>query len=49
VEIGCKGGLGRTGTALACMAILARVPISHAVIWVQWFVVHLSTQQARTG
>lgn len=31
VEIGCKAGLGRTGTVLACMAILAGVPAGEAV------------------
>lgn len=36
VEIGCIGGLGRTGTALACMAILAGVPADHAVPWVRF-------------
>lgn len=35
VEIGCIGGLGRTGTALACMAILAGVPADRAVAWVR--------------
>lgn len=35
VEIGCIGGPGRTGTALACMAILAGVPGGQAVAWVR--------------
>jgi protein-tyrosine phosphatase len=35
VEIGCAGGLGRTGTALACMAVLAGVPPEGAVAWVR--------------
>jgi hypothetical protein len=35
VEIGCPGGLGRTGTVLACMAILAGVRPEHAVTWVR--------------
>ncbi len=34
VEVGCKGGLGRTGTVLACMAVLAGVPTEEAVGWV---------------
>lgn len=34
VEIGCIGGHGRTGTALACMAILGGVPAGEAVDWV---------------
>jgi len=33
VEIGCVGGLGRTGTVLACMAVLAGVPAADAVAW----------------
>jgi protein-tyrosine phosphatase len=35
VEVGCIGGLGRTGTVLACMAILAGVPDGDAVTWVR--------------
>ena len=35
VEVGCKGGLGRMGTVLACMAILAGVPADQAVAWVR--------------
>jgi hypothetical protein len=35
VEIGCLGGSGRTGTALACMAVLAGVPATEAVAWVR--------------
>lgn len=35
VEVGCIGGLGRTGTVLACMAILAGVRPSEAVAWVR--------------
>ena len=35
VEIGCAGGLGRTGTVLACMATLAGVPSAEAVEWVR--------------
>jgi len=35
VEIGCIGGLGRTGTVLACMAILAGVQVDQAVEWVR--------------
>lgn len=34
VEIGCIGGHGRTGTALACMAILGGVPAEEVVDWV---------------
>ncbi len=35
VEVGCIGGLGRTGTVLACMAVLAGVPPEEAVGWVR--------------
>jgi hypothetical protein len=35
VEVGCVGGLGRTGTVLACMATLAGVPADEAVAWVR--------------
>jgi len=35
VEVGCAGGLGRTGTVLACMAVLAGVPVPEAVQWVR--------------
>jgi hypothetical protein len=35
VEVACVGGHGRTGTVLACMAILAGVPAADAVEWVR--------------
>jgi hypothetical protein len=35
VEIGCLGGHGRTGTALACLAVLGGHPASDAVAWVR--------------
>jgi protein-tyrosine phosphatase len=35
VEIGCLGGHGRTGTALACLAVLADFPAGDAVAWVR--------------
>ena len=35
VEVACIGGRGRTGTVLACMAILAGVPPDEAVEWVR--------------
>jgi hypothetical protein len=35
VEVGCLGGHGRTGTALACLAILAGHPRGDAVAWVR--------------
>jgi protein-tyrosine phosphatase len=35
VEVACGGGRGRTGTVLACMAVLAGVPSGEAVAWVR--------------
>ncbi len=35
VEIGCLGGHGRTGTALACLAVLTGTPGNEAVAWVR--------------
>ncbi|MDQ2760838.1 MAG: protein phosphatase [Actinomycetota bacterium] len=35
VEIACGGGRGRTGTALACLAILDGVPPTEAVAYVR--------------
>jgi hypothetical protein len=35
VEVACVGGHGRTGTVLACIAVLAGIPASEAVRWVR--------------
>lgn len=35
VEVACSGGQGRTGTALACLAILDGVPAHDAVRYVR--------------
>jgi protein-tyrosine phosphatase len=35
VEIGCGGGRGRTGTALACLAVLDGIPAREAVDFVR--------------
>ena len=35
VEVACGGGKGRTGTALACLAVLDGVPAAEAVSWVR--------------
>lgn len=35
VEVACTGGRGRTGTALACLAVLDGVPPSDAVAFVR--------------
>jgi hypothetical protein len=34
VEVGCTGGRGRTGTALACLAVLDGLPAADAVAYV---------------
>lgn len=33
VEVACHGGTGRTGTVIACMAILAGHPADDAIAW----------------
>jgi protein-tyrosine phosphatase len=35
VEIACAGGMGRTGTALACLAVIDGVPNREAVAYVR--------------
>lgn len=35
VEVACSGGRGRTGTALACIAVLDGVPAREAVAYVR--------------
>jgi protein-tyrosine phosphatase len=35
VEIGCSGGVGRTGTGLAVLAVRAGIPADEAVAWVR--------------
>ena len=35
VELACHGGTGRTGTALACLAVLDGVPAAEAVAFVR--------------
>ncbi|MEW2116009.1 protein-tyrosine phosphatase family protein [Streptomyces sp. NPDC005474] len=35
VEVACGGGRGRTGTALACLAVLDGVPAEEAVAYVR--------------
>jgi hypothetical protein len=32
-EVACGGGIGRTGTVIACLAVLAGVPAEEAVAW----------------
>jgi len=45
VELGCLGGHGRTGTALACLAILSGHPAGDAVRWVR---AHFCSQAVET-
>lgn len=33
VEVACLGGVGRTGTVMACVAVLSGVPAEEAVAW----------------
>ena len=33
VEVACGGGVGRTGTVIACLAVLAGLPPDDAVAW----------------
>jgi hypothetical protein len=35
VEVACRGGIGRTGTALAALAILDGLPPEEAVSWIR--------------
>jgi protein-tyrosine phosphatase len=35
VELACGGGIGRTGTAMAALAVLSGVPPEQAVAWVR--------------
>ncbi|MGK2949057.1 MAG: protein-tyrosine phosphatase family protein, partial [Acidimicrobiales bacterium] len=35
VEVGCLGGHGRTGSALACLAVLSGTPANEALAWVR--------------
>jgi Protein-tyrosine phosphatase len=35
VQVGCLGGHGRTGTALACLAVMSGLPAPEAVSWVR--------------
>ena len=35
VEVACHGGRGRTGTALAALAVLDGMPANRAVRWIR--------------
>jgi protein-tyrosine phosphatase len=47
VEVACAGGRGRTGTALACLAILDGVPSSEAVAFVREHYDHRAVETFR--
>jgi hypothetical protein len=46
VELACGGGRGRTGTALACLAVLDGVPADEAVSYVR---AHYDPRAVETG
>ena len=46
VEVGCRGGLGRTGTALAALAIMEGLPPGEAPDWVRQ---HYHTRAVETA
>ena len=45
-EVACGGGVGRTGTVIACLAILAGEPAESAVTWVR---THYHRRAVETG
>ncbi|MGM1061339.1 protein-tyrosine phosphatase family protein [Saccharothrix sp. Mg75] len=44
VEVACGGGVGRTGTALACLAVLDGVPAGEAVAYVRTHYSHRAVE-----
>ncbi|GAA4881024.1 protein-tyrosine phosphatase family protein [Actinomycetospora straminea] len=44
VEAACRAGKGRTGTVIACLAILDGLPADHAVSWTRQHFHHRATQ-----
>ncbi|RZS44272.1 hypothetical protein EV193_101147 [Herbihabitans rhizosphaerae] len=44
VEVACGGGYGRTGTALACIAVLDGVPAGEAVAYVREHYAHRAVE-----
>ena len=44
VEVACSGGRGRTGTALACLAVLDGVPNTRAVAFVRQHYCHRAVE-----
>jgi hypothetical protein len=44
VELACGGGRGRTGTALACLCVLAGTPADEAVAYVRTYYDHRAVE-----
>lgn len=44
VETACRAGKGRTGTVIACLAILDGLPVRHAVSWTRQHFHHRAVQ-----
>ncbi|GGP46712.1 protein-tyrosine phosphatase family protein [Saccharothrix coeruleofusca] len=44
VEVACGGGVGRTGTVVACLAILSGVPADEAVAWTREHLNHRAVE-----
>jgi hypothetical protein len=44
VEAACRAGKGRTGTVIACLAILDGLPADHAVSWTRHHFQHRAVQ-----
>ena len=47
VEVACGAGIGRTGTVIACLAVLAGVPPADAVAWTRATYHHRAVETAR--
>jgi hypothetical protein len=44
VEVACRAGKGRTGTVIACLAVLDGLPPTHAVTWTRDHYHHRAVQ-----
>jgi protein-tyrosine phosphatase len=47
VEVACGAGVGRTGTVIACLAVLAGLPGSEAVTWARATYHHRAVETPR--
>jgi hypothetical protein len=47
VEVACGGGVGRTGTVVACLAALAGMPATEAVAWTRAHYHHRAVETRR--